>query len=443
MRCLLASLPVLALACGGTIHPIDPSALHIEGSYDFTVSSFTVTNQQGYPPPTTTHPAIGQHARLDIRKNGSGYDAYVTPDFADPAQMNVILGSDGDVTLRGQVNFNGPTNVSYASASDELDAIHLAVGADGHLAGTFTAEGQENVFEGDVGWTSQGAASGAIGHDARPPVANPNVSSTAPVTFPWDSLYARISEPVDAKLLANAISLSPASGTSNVSWQVGPSVDWLGGVSITGYRTSWSDFAGPATLSVAGGLGDPSGNVSTASATPVSYLDVPKAASFSGATVPALFGASQVAYTPDACGSASSCFEIGPITGPCSADSGGIAGRLGSGSTFSITFRARVAKGQYGSPYMMGPIGVSVAVPGSPAQNLQDPSLGLTFSATNDPAFPYASDWVTAKVALPISGSEVGFAVLPFANETMYCGGGPALMPITLVLDVAEVTTLP
>ncbi len=446
MRCLIASLPVLALACGGSVSPIDPSSLKIEGSYDFTVSDVTVTNQQGCctPPPNAGHPAIGQHARLDIRKNGAGFDAVITPEFADPQTMTVTVGTDGTVTLQGQVNFNGSS--TYGSTSDELDTIQLAVGSDGHFAGSFTATGQENIFEGDVGWNAQASATGAIGADARPPQAQANAIASAPsVVLPWDALSARISEPVDQKALASAITLSPSSGKANVSWQVGGAVDWLGGVSVTGYRTSWSDFSGSASLGVAGGLADPSGNVSSTIGMQLQFLDVPKAATFAGGTVPAMWGAAQVATTTESCGTAGACIEIGPLDGPCSVQAGGIAGRLdasGGGSKLEITFRAR-AVGQYGQPYMMGGIGIEVATPGNPSQWVSDQALNPSFQQTADTQYPYASDWVTADIALPVSGSEIGFAVLPFGTSSTYCGGGPALPPITLVLDVAKVAVVP
>jgi hypothetical protein len=102
-----------------------------------------------------------------------------------------------------------------------------------------------------------------------------------------------------------------------MNWELGStSVDWLGGVSMTGYRTSWSDFAGTATFSVAGGLVDPSGNASSAVATPLTFLDVPKAAAFSGTTPPAMWGTAQIASGTESCGTASSCIEIGPLDGP-------------------------------------------------------------------------------------------------------------------------------
>lgn len=445
MRCLIASLPVLALACGGSVSPIDPSSLKIEGSYDFTVSDLTTSNQQGCctPPPNTSHPAVGQHARLDIRKNGSGYDAVITPEFADPATMTVTVGSDGNVTLQGQVNFNGAS--TYGGASDELDTIHLAVGSDGHFTGAFTASGQENIFEGDVGWNAQASATGAVGADARAPQAQADaIASAQSVLLPWDTLSARISEPVDQKALASAITLSPSSGKAGVAWQVGGTVDWLGGVSLTGYRTSWSDFTGAASLGVAGGLVDPSGNVSSTIGMQLQFLDVPKAASFEGGTVPAMWGAAQVATTASSCGTAAACVEIGPLDGPCTAQAGGIAGRLdGTGATkLSITFRAR-ATSQYGQPYMMGGIGVQVATPGNAAQWVSDTTLNPTFTQTTDTQYPYATDWVTANVTLPASGSEIGFSVLPFGTMSNYCGGGPALPPITLVLDVAKVAVVP
>jgi hypothetical protein len=441
MRCLIASLPVLVLACGGSIGPIDPASLHIEGSYDFTTSAFVVdTTNSCCIEPNTGHPILSQHARLDIKKNGAGYDAVVTPDFGDPQVMALTVAHDGTVTLSGSVTFSGGSS-SYASVSDELDALVFQVGSDGHFTGTYSATGQENVFEGDVGWMGKATASGNVASDARAPQVQASVlSSATSVVLPWDALYARMSEPVDAKAFSSAIALSPAKGTSNVSWQLGTSsVDWLGSVSILGYRTSWSDFSGAATLGVAGGLVDPSGNASSALSTQLTFVDVPKAATFSGATPPAMWGKSQIATGSDACGTSSSCVEIGPIQGPCTVEAGGIAGRLdANGSKLSVTFRLRAAS-QYGQPYWGG-VAFSVASPGVAAQTETDPSLQVQFTQTTDPTYPWATDWVTANMDLPKSSSEIGFSLLPFGNASMYCGGGPAMPPVTLVVDVASIS---
>jgi hypothetical protein len=442
MRYLIVSLPVLALACGGAVGPIDPASLHIEGSYDFTTSTYDVDSSNSCCiQPNSGHPILSQHARLDIKKNGTSFEAVLTPDFGDPQVMTVTLAQDGTVTLAGgSVNFSGGGS-SYQSVSDSLDTIVLAVGSDGHLAGTYKGTGQENVFEGDVGWMGNATATGNVGHDARAPQAQASaIVSATSVVLPWDALYARISEPVDSKTLASAIALSPTNGTANVSWELGPtSIDWLGGVSMTGHRTSWSDFSGSATFSVAGGLVDPSGNASSAVSTPLTFLDVPKAAAFSGATPPAMWGATQVASGTESCGTASSCIEIGPLDGPCTAQAGGLAARLDatSAKTISVVYRMRIAS-QYGQPYFGG-TGFSLATPGKAAQSASDPTLTVQFNQTTDATYNYATDWVTANLAAPAQG-EVGLALNPFGNASMYCGGGPAMPPVKLIVDVASIS---
>jgi hypothetical protein len=231
-----------------------------------------------------------------------------------------------------------------------------------------------------------------------------------------------------------------ANGNVDVSWQSGStSVAWLGDVSLTGSRTSWS-LSGTATLGVAAGLTDPSSNISVAVATPLAFLDVPKGAAFSGATPPAMWGKTQVATGSDACGTASSCIEIGPLDGPCNAPPAGLAARLDAtaGKTISVTFRLRAAS-QYGQPYFSG-VGFSVAAPGSAPQEVTDPNLQVTFAQTSDPTYAYATDWVTAKLAAPASPDEVGLGLLPFGNASTYCGGGPAMPPLTLVVDVAAIS---
>ncbi len=446
MRSLIV-LPWVLVACGGSIGPIDPTTLKIEGSYDFVVGGVSVTPSSQQPQePTTDHPAIGQHARLDIHKQGSTYVAAITPEFSDPQAMTVSFGSDGTLTLQGAVSFSGGS-LSYATTTDELDTISFPIGGDGHLEGSFVATGKENIFEGDVGSMNDASMSGNTAADARVPQSLASVVPYAQtVVLPWDEIDVRMSEPVDANTLMQSASLSPSNGgTASVAWSVSSSaIDWLGATSLTGYRTSWSDFSGQATLAIAAGLTDPSGNLSAVTATPVQYIDVPNGGSFGGATPPAMWGAAQIATGSDSCGTASSCIEIGPITGPCSASPGGIAGRFVTNGTnkVSLVYRMRVAS-QYGQPYLPGGLGVSVATPGQPAQSIADPNLQPQLAATSDATYPYASDWTTATITLPQSGSDVGFAVVPFASGQMYCdGGGPAWMPMTIVVDVASISAL-
>jgi hypothetical protein len=436
-RTLLASLPVFALACGGSIGPIDPGSLHIEGSYDFSTSSFTVdTSNSCCIQPSEAHPILSQHARLDIQKTGTTFKAVLTPDFGDPQEMNVAVTSNA-VTLTGSsASFSGGGN--YQSVTDSLDTIVLPIGNDGKLAGTYTGSGQENVFEGDVGWQGNATAAGQIGADTRAPQTQASViSSATSVVLPWDTLYVRSSEPVTN--LQSAVSLMTGSGIVAVQWQGGTANSWIGDVSVTGVRSSWSALSGSATLGVAAGLADPSSNVSTAVATPITFLDVPKAAAFSGDTPPAMWGQTQIATGSDACGTASSCVEIGPLDGPCSAQPGGIAARLdaSAGKVIAVTYRMRVAS-QYGQPYFNG-AGFTIATPGNAAQPASDPNVQVQFAQTTDPTYNFATDWVTANLPVTAQG-EVGLALSPFGNASMYCGGGPAMPPVKLIVDVASIS---
>jgi hypothetical protein len=438
MRRLFASLPVLVLACGGSIGPVDPGSLHIAGSYDFTTSAFNVdTTNSCCIEPNQGHPILTQHARLDIQKTSAGFVAVLTPDFGDPQEMSVVVTSD-KVTLTGSsASFSG--GGAFQSVTDSLDTIVLPIGNDGKLAGTYTGSGQENVFEGDVGWQGNATAAGAIGADTRAPQAQASVlSSATSVVLPWDTLYVRSSEPVMD--LQKSVSLTTASGNVDAKWTSGAANSVVGDVSMTGNRTTWGSL-GPATLAVASGLTDPSANASaTGVATPLTFLDVPKGAAFTGAAPPAMWGKTQIATGTDACGTASSCVEIGPLNGPCTAEAGGLAVRLDAtaGKTISVTYRMRVAS-QYGQPYFNG-AGFSVATPGSAAQTLSDPNLQATFAQTTDATYNYATDWVTATLPAPASPDEIGLALLPFGNASMYCGGGPAMPPVTMIVDVAAIS---
>jgi len=434
-RLLVASGSVLAFACGGTIGPVDPGGLHIEGSYDLVVGDVQATQpSQPYPPPSGGHPAIGQHARLDILKTGSDYQAAITPDFGTTVPMSVSFEKDGTVTLSGSVSF-ATGDSAYVTTSDELDTIHLAVGTDGKWSGAFTAEGQEMVFQGDAGYQSDATATGTVGADARAPELRASaITSAATVVLPWDELEVDASEPLDGAAFGSAISLVPGS----VHWLTPTTnVDWVGPTSIVGYRTIWDDFSGNASLGVAPGLRDPSGNASAGVSTPIAYLDVPLAPEFSGSTAPAMWGAATIASSPDSCGTAATCFEIGPLDGPCNAEPGGIAGRLpATGTTLSITYRIRVAS-QYGAPQWPAGLGVSFATPGVAAQ-LASGSAYPAFNATGDATYDYASDWTTAQIAVG-PASEVGFSVVPFAAAQTYCNGELGFTPVKAVVDVVQV----
>lgn len=409
---------------------MQPGGLHVEGSYDLVVGDLEATGS------TNAHPAVGQHARLDIRKNATGYDAALTPEFGQSAEMSVALEQDGTVTLSGQAWFS-----DGSTATDELQTIHLAVGDDGKWSGTFTAEGSEMITNGDTGTESDATATGTVGADARAPQVRASAIVSAPtVVLPWDALEVETSEPVDASALTSALSLTPGS----VSWQASPpEVSWLGTTSSFGYRTIWSDFSGNSSLGVAAGLLDPSGNASPSVATPVQFLDVPLAAAFSGSTAPAMWGKATVASSPESCGQAAACFEIGPLDGPCGAEPGGIAGRLvANGSKISITYRLRVAS-EFSQPQWPSGLGLSLATPGTAAQ-LASSDLFPTLNATGDPTYGYASDWTTAEIApQQMGGGEIGFSFVPFGAAQSYCGGELGFVPVTVVVDVAEIKMVP
>jgi hypothetical protein len=217
MRYLIASLPVVFVACGGSIGPIDTGSLHIAGSYDFTTTTFDVdTTNNCCIEPNEGHPILTQHGRLDIRGVNDGFTAVLTPDFGDPEEMTVDITNDV-LTLTGSAaSFSG--GGAYQGVTDSLDTIVLPIGNDGKLSGAFTGTGGESVFEGDVGWQGNATASGQIGDDTRAPQTQASVlASASSVVLPWDTLYVRASEPVMD--LQAAVSLMTANGNVAVQWQ--------------------------------------------------------------------------------------------------------------------------------------------------------------------------------------------------------------------------------
>ncbi len=428
---ILAISP-LTMACGGTVGPVDPGSLHIEGSYDISVDGFSVTPGPYQPnPPPPTHPAVNAHARLDIRKNAGQLEAVVTPDFGEPTAMTVAISRDGAVLLSGDLGFVAGT-YEYQSTTDRLRAIAMTVGSDGHLTGSWTATGEEDVFEGDVGWNNDATATGSLAGDARAPTttASPMPSADSQM-LPWDGYSVRISEPVDAIALKHAVSLSLGSGGAAMSFSMPTSAptDWAGIVTVSALRTSW-DFASSGTLQVAGGLVDPSGNASTSTSKAATYLAVPTATAFGKSTAPAMWGAAST--TTDG-------FSIGPVLGPCNAAPAGVAGRFDatSATKLKLVYRVRSVQG-----YAGGGVGVTVATPGNVAVPLSDPQLVPELAPSSDPDYPFATVWVTAIVALPVTGSDLGFAITAFNDSFSSCGGWG--MPNgTIVVDVSEVSVLP
>ena len=443
----------LVVACGGAISPVDPTSFQLEGSYDLSVQTVDVTPsqmQQQPSPPNTYHPATNGHARVDIKKVAGAYQAAITVDSANPVSASVTATSDCSITLTTQdgATFSGGSTNGYQSVSDALSVLSFRVGADGRPAGAVAATGNEFVSEGDVGWQMDISAAGTIGPDTRAPqiTAVQYTPSLSGKPLPWDPIYVSASEPVDGAQLQGSASLLGASGPFSVAWSIQPNQpDWIGATRLVGYRTEWV-AQGAQSLNVAAGIADPTGNASSSLQTPASFLDVPLAAAFDATTLPAQWGPVAVVSGATACGADGvSCLEIGPVTGPCQGQAtAGIAGRLSAAGHGTLTMKYRVrAASQYGQPYLMSPFGFSLATPGAAPQAAPSP-LSPKLSAVTDVTYPYATDWTTVSEALPASASEVGFAFTPFdQGASSYCGGGPAMPPVTLVIDVVAVTTAP
>ena len=443
----------LVVACGGAISPIDPTSFQLEGSYDLSVQTVDVapSTEPQPSPPSVYHPAVDGHARVDIKKVAGAYQAAVTVDSANPVSATVTATSDGSITLTAQdgASFTGGSSTNgYQGVSDTLSVLTFKIGADGKPGGAVSATGSELVSEGDVAWQMDISATGTIGPDTRAPriTAVQYTPSLSGKPLPWDPIYVSASEPVDGAQLQGSTSLVGASGPLSVAWSVQPNQpDWIGATRLVGYRTEWA-AQGAQSLNVAAGIADPTGNASSSLQTPASFLDVPLAAAFDATTLPAQWGPVAVVSGAAACGADGvSCLEIGPVTGPCQGQpTAGIAGRLSAAGHGTLTIKYRVrAASQYGQPYLMSPFGFSLATPGAAPQAAPSP-LSPKLSAVTDVTYPYATDWTTVSEALPASASEVGFAFTPFdQGSSSYCGGGPAMPPVTLIIDVVAVTTAP
>jgi hypothetical protein len=429
---------LLALAaCSGSID-IAPGSESIVGSYDLTFQGVTPTDKGLYGPTPPASP--GTHARLDIRKGGSGYDAVVTSTWGSPASMQV--GLDG-----GKVSLTGSLLVRGSSTTDTWSQLVFQLDSSGYLSGSFSGTGGTEADQGDVVWTVAFTGNGALGPDTTPPSVKASPLSAGPpaALLPWDVLAFSASEPIDVGAWQGKTALA-GSRPMPIVYAPGTTTTWVGDTSLLGYLSSWDGASGQATLSVQGGLADPSGNASAAFSTSVSFLDVgQKVAAFhfdgTDTTSPGQWGKTAVVPSGGACDSAG-CMEIGPTnpSNPCTPDRHGIAGRLDTtGKTkLVVHFRVRENPGMYSGPNV--PSGLPVLTVSVAARGAVSPATETTFgpgtmSEVSGP-FKWQSDWQSSTVPLPAGpNNEVGFTVTPFAGYG--CGGGPAPIsnPVDLLID--------
>ncbi|MEO8877067.1 MAG: hypothetical protein ABI461_15855, partial [Polyangiaceae bacterium] len=215
-RLFVASLlPFLAAACGGNVASSNSSNSNqnqnqnnpqtklpsntIAGSFDLTFTHVTSTPTfSGGSTPTTTPPSQGGNARLDVASDAVT-SVTLTSRWGAPAifpanttAKQVTLDSttsDGSVSA----NFSGQDS-SGLNITDRWSTITLGRNASGGFDGTFTATGDEEMFEGDEGFENKLTATGTIALDTTAPEIRADKVPTDGF-LPWVPTHVQFAEP--------------------------------------------------------------------------------------------------------------------------------------------------------------------------------------------------------------------------------------------------------
>ena len=458
MRTLgLLSASLVLFACGGSIGDSNSNIkpVPVEGSFDLTFGAVTPTEQPNGPPipnPSVTSPSAGAKARLDVAAVPGGYAAVMTPVWGAPAAMTVVA-SSSELRLTGEANVSSTGNSQ--GVSDRWTTIVLPRRADGSLTGQASLVGDENVFEGDVGWMYKVAATATFKVDVTvPDFKLASRGSAGGKYLPWDHVRAMASEPVEASKFLGATSAMVGTGSASfrdatADFYNAAGALWAGSTYLDGTFGVWTFGATDGALTIGPGVPDLAGNARVPDASPQSeklaMLDVGTPSTgfaFDGKddTTPGTWGLA-AAVTGSACDSGG-CMALGPVqTNQCSQGETGLAGRLKPGGTLlHLRFRVRAASLYQGGPVMnMGSLlRVEPVRPGGELKTTDVPTPELIPLKDGDP-LDYGSGWIDATAALPPGTGELGFA-LRVVDSPYGCGGPmPAPMKVEVWVDTLRV----
>ncbi|MEO7110705.1 MAG: hypothetical protein ABI183_09725, partial [Polyangiaceae bacterium] len=224
---------------------LDPSS--IEGSFDLSFGSVTaVSSFAGQSSPgTTTPPSNDGNARVDVKKNSDGsYAVLVTPRWGQTQKFAADV-SAAAVTLTGApATFQALS--SGGGIDDEWTTLSFPRASSGGFVGTFSASGNENIYDGDEGFTYVLSTNGSISKDATAPEARAIiVSQSGPITalLPWDPITIQMAEPIDVSQLGNAFASDSFPADNGPHLEAG-SADAFGRTTTTsGVTSNWSGLA--------------------------------------------------------------------------------------------------------------------------------------------------------------------------------------------------------
>lgn len=128
--------------------------------------------------------------------------------------------------------------------NDTWKTIRLGRNADGTLDGSFTAEANESVFQGDVGWQGSLTGEGAIASDTTQPELRTRLttfSGREDVRFPWDLIAVDAAEPLVLPEGGADRPLRVGAGDRvlPVAWTT-TTTTWAGASAFLGYATDWT-----------------------------------------------------------------------------------------------------------------------------------------------------------------------------------------------------------
>ena len=482
-----AVLGLLVAACGGSVGPSpsggtdgpgttspdptrnpsqtpdakpDARPLALEGSFDlrFTQVSVAPTSPSSYTPPSDP-PSKTTSFRLDLEREASGVLRGALTARWGVIALATITEDAKALTLKGDFTASGPVAGGGGGVSDRWVSLTLPRTKDGSLAGTFSATGDETIFQGDAGYSLNLTGQGTLTTDITAPEARVIASSTAGPAdklLPWDSISFQLAEPIaQSDAVAASHVAGPGGAALALAWAAkSPQAsDWVGVTTVSSRAKTW-----PASVSwngVVETLTDRVGLKSPRVSKPIELLPLPPAASTIGFDDDVLMASTWGAVdllgggltgANDSRCEAGGCARLTMDTSSgCSAGAAGLLVQLTPGAQRKASVRYRVlAHPKYTgtTPYLPSVMLVESAVEGGePKQDrVYTGSTGgpaLTALPASIDQYDWATPWTTLEVTLPSGAGRVGVAISGVPNA--YCGG-PPLPPADVAVLIESVS---
>lgn len=483
LRLFASSFLVLVAACGGSVSSpgtSDPSTggttdgagtttpgkpetkpdsrpLAIEGSFDLRFTSVAATPDAGSYTPPTAPPSSTTPFRLDLRRDkGGALSGALTSRWGQVASARVVEGAKS-LELTGSFTASGGAGAQ--GVSDRWLTVTLDRAADGSLAGTFSASGEETIFQGDAGYSLKLAGKGTVAADATRPEARVVATTTLGPPgklLPWDLLTFQFAEPIlhDDAFAASHVA-GPGGAALPLAWSGtdGDVTDWAGISSLSARAKTWPSNGG--WSAIVEPVKDRVSLVSDRALSALDILPIPGAATTIGFDDDVLrasswggvdfLGGGFTGATDPRCEAGGCARLTPPALGSCSSSTAGLLAQLTPGPQGKVQVRYRLlAHPKYpgGTPYIPSAMVVESALEGG------EPKREHVYVGTSNGAplavlpsaidqYDWATPWTTFETTLPVGSGRVGFALS--AVSDIYCGG-PPLPPADVALLVESIT---